>query len=140
MATSAPTDPLTRLLSRFGIRDLGHAAAAYLAAVLVLVTATPTPNIRAALLAGIPAAASVLFRQLFPHVTVNSREVNTAITLLESALTRAKLVDPVIANAAVAAQKTADILAAAAPANPATPVPGPVVKIVEVPPAAQPTA
>lgn len=86
--TSLKADPVTTFLSRFSLRDLGHFVVAYVATILPELNLTAIHVSKAALLAAIPAAAAVLFRQIFPHATVTSAEVGTAVANVEDALAR----------------------------------------------------
>lgn len=120
------TDPLTKFLARFSLRDLGHALSAYVATVLPTLTATNVGS-KAFWLALIPAAATVLYRQIFPHTTVSASEVNTAVSIAEKALAKAGVTSPVLTRgitvAGADADKVAEVLAQAAPAAPAVPLP-----------------
>lgn len=133
MTTSV--DPVTKFLSRFGLRDLGHAAVAYGATILATLNLTSASTVRDSLVAAIPAVAAVAFRQLFPHVTVTAAEVSTAVSDVEHVLAKVNVPASVTS---VVGQVGNTVVQAAGDLHPAIPVIA--VTAAAVAPAAAPPA
>lgn len=138
------SDPVTRFLTRFGLRDVGHAAVAYGATIAATLNLSSTDAAKASLIAAIPAVGAVAFRQLFPHVSVTSAELGSAVADVEHALAKVKapaevvtLVGTVAKTAEAAVADLKPPVALAAPVKVAAPAPAP---IATAPPAAAPAA
>lgn len=146
-AMTTNSDPVTRFLSRFGLRDVGHALVAFIGTILAAYNITNVPLNKAALLAGVPTVAAVVFRQLFPHVTVSNAEVSSAIADVEHVLSKVKAPAALTATigevgslAQAAAGKLAPPASLAQPVPvPAAPLPAPAPAATPVPTAAAPT-
>lgn len=120
-------DPVTKFLARFGLRDLGHFIVGYVSLLLPTINLSSIHVTKAAVLALIPGAAAVAFRQLFPHVAVSATELGTAVGDAERALAKVTAIAPTttswitkVEGVAKSALPVAD--AAVADLTPAVPV------------------
>jgi len=73
MATTS--DPVSNFLARFGLRDVGHFGSVFVATFFATINLTSVNAARASALAALGAAATVTFRQVFPHQSLPAPNV-----------------------------------------------------------------